>query len=441
MGRHVIRRDFLRGAAAGGLGLWAAGQGEVRGRSANEKLNVAFIGVGRRGGDNVRLVAGENVVALCDVDGDRLGKVAANYPRARTYHDFRKLLEQKDVDAVVISTPDHTHAVTAAAALRLGKHVYCEKPLTHSIHEARVLAKLANEAKVATQMGNMGHSGQSTQEIVRLIKAGTIGEVREVHAWTNRPSSWPQGLDRPSDTPPIPEHLKWDLWLGPAAERPYHPAYLPFKWRGWWDFGTGALGDMACHVIDAAFWALDLKNPSTVSATGEPRKPESAPKWEVIRYEFPARGDLPPLTLTWYDGGKRPPDDLLPPPAVVKGQPKQPDNGTLYIGSKGKLFVPDEYSRRFKLLPEGDFADYKPPAPIAQPINGHHTQWVEACKTGSPTGTSFDYSAALTETVLLGVVAFRTGQELSWDASNMRATNCPAAEALIHPPYRKGWSL
>ena len=308
--------------------------GRSCGKAANEKVNVAIVGVGGRGRAHVDGIpkAGGNIVALCDVDDNNLGAAAKEHPAAHTYNDFRKMLDErhKEIDAVIVATPDHTHAVAAAAAMKLGKHVYCEKPLTHSIHEARYLTELAARQKVATQMGNQGHSGDNTRRIVEIVRSGAIGPVREVHAWTNRPI-WPQGKDRPDGSDPVPDSLHWDLWLGPAPERPYvansplairvrprarrrrdDRVYHPFAWRGWWDFGTGALGDMACHILDASFWALDLKYPTAVEALGgEPRKPESAPSWEIIRYEFPARRDMPELKLTWYDGGKRPPGGAL----------------------------------------------------------------------------------------------------------------------------------
>ncbi len=309
--RPTSRRGFLKQSTGAFAGLWIAGS-RVRGdeKSPNERLNIGLIGVAGRGASNLKNVSGENIVALCDIDDNRLAPAALQFPAAKTYNDFRKLLEQKGIDAVVVSTPDHTHAVAAAMALRLGKHVYCEKPLTHSIHEARTLARLAAEAKVATQMGNAGHSSENTRRVVELVRAGAIGPVHEVHAWTNRPI-WPQGIDRPTEIPPIPAHVHWDLWLGPAPERPYDPAYHPFKWRGWWDFGTGALGDMGCHVFDPPYWALDLRYPSRVTAEGPPRNAETAPPWSIVRYEFPARGGQPPVALTWYDGGKLPPAELF----------------------------------------------------------------------------------------------------------------------------------
>ncbi|MBX6312845.1 MAG: Gfo/Idh/MocA family oxidoreductase [Isosphaeraceae bacterium] len=433
--RATNRREFLQRSTWVGAGLWVVGSRVLADdQSPNEKLSIGIIGAGGRGEANLRAVSGEEIVALCDIDEQRLGKAAESFPAAKTYHDFRKLLEQKGLDAVVVSTPDHTHAVATVLALRLGKHVYCEKPLTHSIHEARTVARAAAEAKVATQMGNAGHSGETSRRVVELLRAGAIGPVREVHAWTNRPI-WPQGIDRPRETPPVPAHVHWDLWLGPAPERPYHPAYHPFKWRGWWDFGTGALGDMGCHVLDPAYWALDLRDPASIEAESPPIHPETAPPWSIIRYTFPARGDRPAVTLLWYDGGKLPPSDLF------DGQPPAPgSSGSLFVGTKGRLLV--HHGRGgYKLLPEKDYADYQPPEPTLPRPRGHHQEWIEACKTGRPTGTSFDYSGPLTELVLLGNVALRAGRKIDWDAPNMRSKDGSLDDLYIRREYRKGWSL
>jgi predicted dehydrogenase len=462
MSQRANRREFLKTTTAGGVGLWVVGSGaSVLGKAANERVNVAIIGVGGRGNAHVDGIpkAGGNIVALCDVDDTSLGRAADKHPDAHKYNDFRKLLDErhKEIDAVVVATPDHTHAPAASAAMKLGKHVYCEKPLTHSIHEARYLTELAARQKVATQMGNQGHSNDNTRRIVEIVRSGAIGPIREVHAWTNRPI-WPQGKDRPATSDPVPSTLHWDLWLGPAPERPYvankatdgavgeakgkkksdNRVYHPFAWRGWWDFGTGALGDMACHILDASFWALDLKYPTAVEATGgEPHKPESAPSWETIKYEFPARRDMPPLTLTWYDGGKRPPEELFDGEKVQIG-------GALLIGEKGKIYVPHDYGGRHVLLPRKEFADFKDPEPTLARIPGenHHKDFLEACKdSGRPACSNFGYSGPLTEMVLLGVVAFRCGKRIEWDGPSMKATNCSEAAEYIHPQYRKGWEL
>jgi predicted dehydrogenase len=435
MGTRSNRRDFLKQSAITGAGLWlGAGRAPADPRSPNEKLNIACIGVGGRGEADMMACAGENIVALCDIDDQSLGKAASRFPQARQYSDFRRLLEQKDVEAVVIATPDHTHAAAANMAMKLGKHVYCEKPLTHTVYEARVLTQTAAAQKVATQMGNQGHSNDGVRRVVELVRAGAIGPVREVHAWTDRPGTfWPQGIDRPA-AEPVPKSVHWDLWLGPAPERPYSAAYHPFKWRGFWDFGTGALGDMACHVLDPAFWALQLGAPVAVEASGAPRKPESGPSWEILRFEFPARGEMPSLTLTWYDGGKK------PSPERVFGE-KLPANGSIFVGDRGVMLLPDPYGDRYRLLPAAKFADYAPPPKTIPSSPGHHAEWILACKTGSPTGSNFGYAGPFTEAVLLGNVAFRCGQPIQWDAAGMKVTNCPDAEAILQPPARPGWSL
>jgi predicted dehydrogenase len=454
MSQKANRREFLKTSAAGGVGLWVVASGaSVLGKSANEKVNVAIIGVGGRGGAHVDAIpkAGGNIVALCDVDDRSLGRAADKHPDAHKYSDFRKLLDErhKEIDAVVVATPDHTHAVAAASAMKLGKHVYCEKPLTHSIHEARYLTELAAKQKVATQMGNQGHSGEGTRQIVEIVRSGAIGPIREVHAWTNRPI-WPQGLDRPEGSDAVPDYLNWDLWLGPAPERPFvasrtteangkkkeERVYHPFAWRGWFDFGTGALGDMACHILDASFWALDLKYPTAVEVLGaEPLKPECAPSWETIRYDFPARRDMPELKLTWYDGGKKPPAELFEGEKVEGG-------GVILLGDKGKIYVPHDYGGKHVLLPEKEFADYKRPEPTLPRSPGHHEDFLAACKDPDrPACSDFSYSGPLTEMVLLGVVALRCGKRIEWDGPNMKATNCSEAVEYIHPQYRKGWEL
>jgi predicted dehydrogenase len=436
----VTRRQFAQRFAGGACGILAA-PAILRGRNLSEILNVALVGVGGRGADNHKTIASQhqNIVALCDVDETNLAQAARRSPEAKTYHDFRRMLDEahKQIDAVVVSTPDHTHAVIARAALALKKHVYCEKPLTHSIQEARVLAEASARQKVATQMGNAGHSSEGTRRVVELIRAGAIGPVREVHAWTNRPI-WPQAVDRPSDHPPVPPTLHWDLWLGPAPERPYQPAYHPFKWRGWWDFGTGALGDMGCHIIDAAFWALELGSPSTIEAESPPLSmhPETAPAWSIVRYQFPAGGKRPPVKLTWYDGGKLPPVDLF------DGHvPAKDSSGSLFVGDKGRLLASRERGRGYRLLPEREFAAFEAPRPTLARSPGHHAEWIDACKTGKPTGTSFDYAGPLTEVVLLGNVALRTGRPIDWDGPGMRATSGSADALFIHRDNRAGWAL
>ncbi len=434
------RRGFAKTIAGSALAALAM-PAVLQGRSLGETLNIALVGVGGRGADNHKTMSEQkqNVVAICDVDEHSLAEAAKRSPRARTYHDFRKLFDELhgQIDAVVVSTPDHTHAVVAKTALELGKHVYCEKPLTHSIHEARVLADAARRHKLATQMGNAGHSSEGTRRVVEAIQAGAIGPVREVHAWSNRPI-WPQAIDRPTDQPPVPSSLHWDLWLGPAPERPYHPVYHPFKWRGWWDFGTGALGDMGCHIIDAAFWALDLREPRSIEAESPPISPhpETAPAWSIVRFEFDARGKRPPVKLFWYDGGKQ------PPPELFDGHtPGKDSNGSLFVGEKGRLLVGGQRGRGYRLLPEREFAGFVEPKHTLARSPGHHAEWIEACKTGKPTGTNFDYSAQLTELVLIGNVALRAGRKIEWDSAGLKIINGSLDDPFIHREYRPGWAL
>lgn len=423
------RRQFVTNTLVGGAGaLLAARASSARPLSPNEKLNIGIIGVANRGADNLRGVSSQNIVALCDVDDTYLQSAAANYPQAKVYNDFRKMLEQKGLDAVVISTADHTHAPAAAMALRAGLHVYCEKPLTHTVYEARVLAELAKEHKRATQMGTQIHAGSNYRRVVELVQSGAIGTVREVHVWCGGGYS---GGDRPKETPDVPAHLHWDLWLGPAPERPYHPAYVPFHWRGWWDFGNGTLGDMACHHMDLPTWALKLRYPLTVEAEGPPVHPESCPPWLIVRYEYPQRENLPPVRLTWYNGDKRP-------SYFAEGKLPEWGNGTLFVGEKGMLLA--DYDRHV-LLPEKDFVGLTPPKPSIPESIGHYNEWIEACKNGAPTTCNFDYAGALTEAVLLGNVAYRTGQKLTWDPVHLKATNCPEADRYLRREYRKGWTL
>jgi len=406
----------------------------------SDKLNIAGIGVGGRGREVVRQCKSENIVALCDVDEKYAAKTFREFPNAKRYKDFRVMLEkQKDIDAVIVATPDHTHAVISMTAIKMGKHVYCEKPLTHTIYEARKLTEAAREAKVATQMGTQGHSQEGIRLICEWIADGAIGPVREVHAWTDRPMGWwPQGVDRPTDTPPTPDTLDWDLWLGPAPERPYHPAYHPFAWRGWWDFGTGALGDMGCHIFDAPFWALKLGHPMSVDASSTEVNSETAPLASIIHYQFPARGDMPPVKLTWYDGGLKParPDEL------EDGRPMGNKNGgVLLVGDNGTIMAKDENAQDPQLIPRSRMEAYKQPEKTIPRSIGHYQEWIEACKGGKPAGANFDYAGPLTEVVLLGNVALRAGTKLYWDAPNMRITNVPEANQFLRTEYRKGWTL
>ena len=426
MRQAINRRDFLRGAAAIGL---ASSIGPLAKAGPNEKLNIGIIGTSGRALGNIEGVEGENIVGVCDIDDRLLETARSRFPRAQAFEDFRKLIEMGGLDAVVISTADHTHAPAAAMALRLGKHVYCEKPLAHSVHEARTLAGLAREAKVATQMGTQIHATDNYRRVVEAIRGGSIGKVGEVHVWCTG-KSW-SGGKRPTETPAVPSYLKWDLWLGPAPERPYHPTYLPANWRRWWDFGNGTLGDMACHVMDLPFWALGLRHPTTIEALGPPVDPETAPTGLEVKYRFPAVGDRPPVTLSWYDGDRKP---------AILAEHNLPKwgLGVLFVGDKGMLQA--DYGR-LRLFPEADFKDYHAPEPTIPRSIGHHAEWIAACKDGRPTTCNFDDSGALTESVLLGNVAYRSGKAIEWDGPNLKATNCPEAEAFLRRDYRKGWTL
>jgi predicted dehydrogenase len=431
MRTHLTRRRFLQTAAAAGVPMFWSGRlpAQEKKVSANERVHVGIIGVAGQGeyDTNEVAMAGAAIVALCDVDENRTGKARERFPEAKYYPDFRHLLEQKGLDAVVIATPDHTHAVATVAALKAGLHVYCEKPLTHCVHEARVVAETAAKQKRVTQMGTQIHAGRNYRRVVELVQSGAIGPVREVHVWCAK--SWGGG-DRSADTPPIPPGLHYDLWLGPAPDRPYHTDYVPYNWRRWWDFGGGTLADMACHYMDLPFWALKLRQPIKISAEGPPPHPETAAKWLIVHYEFLARGELPPVQLTWYDGGKRP-------ALFAEGKLPKWGDGTLFVGEKGMLLA--DYGKH-KLLPEEQFAGFTPPKPVIPDSIGHHREWLEACKNGGPTTCNFDYSGTLTEAVLLGNVSYRLGKPLTWDAKNLR-TNEPEAERYLRHEYRKPWTL
>ena len=441
MNRHTLsRRRFLAaGAAATTAGLESLAHAYPI-RSANEKLNIAMVGVGKGGVGgvlNLPRMARENIVAMCDIDEQYAGPNFEKYPKAKRWTDFRRMLDrQKDIDAVVVSTPDHSHAVIAVTAMRHGKHVYCEKPLARCIGEVRRMREVARQTKVATQMGNHGTYEPSFRRAVEIIQSGAIGQVTQVHTWSDRPLSfWKQSVARPKDTPRVPAHLDWDLFLGPAPVRPYHPIYHPFTWRGWWDFGTGVLGDIICHTVNMAYLALDLQYPTRISTRSEGLMAETAPKWAEMVFEFPARGKQPPVTVTWYEAGRK------PPLALALGEPL-PGNGALLIGDKGRLLQTDMYGAYHKLLPTDRYADYTPPAQtLPRARIGHQQEWIDSAKTGSSTMANFEYAGRLTEAFLVGNVALRTGQTLQWDGEAMKATNCPEAQRFVHPEYRKGWSL
>ena len=436
MSRRITRRDVLKGAAAGGFGfLFLRDSRLAFGSEANEKLSVAIIGCGGKGKGNMQAVAGESIVAVCDTDDKATAEAAKDFPNARIYPDYRRMLDRmgRQIDAVVVSTPDHNHAPASVMAMKMGKHVYCEKPLTHSIYEARVMRDTARRHKVATQMGNQGTAGDGLREAVEVIRAGAIGQVYEVHVWSNRPI-WPQGIERPAETPPVPDDLHWDIWLGPAPKRPFNPCYQPFKWRGWIDFGTGALGDMGCHTLNMPFMALDLRNPISVEAEVFEMTKETYPKRSIVTYLFPERNGLRTLRLKWHDGGLKPPADVL-------YDRELPGSGVVLMGEKGRLFAGDDYGHRYELLPEDRFVDFKKPEPSLPRSPGHHEEWIRACKGGEPAMSNFNYASALTETILLGNLAIVTGKPIYWDAASMKAINCPEADYYINTPYRAGWTL
>ncbi|GDX40401.1 oxidoreductase [Armatimonadota bacterium] len=425
MSEQLSRRGFLRSATIMGAGALAIG---VKAQSPNDKLNLGIIGVNHRGGDNLNGVQSQNIVALCDIDENYLNEAKQRFPNAKTFTDYRKMLEMKGLDGAVISTPDHHHAPATSLALHAGLHVYCEKPLTHTVQEARTVAQLAKRYRRVTQMGTQIHAENNYRRVVELIQSGAIGEVSEVHTWVQK--IW-AGSGKPSDTPPVPANLHWNEWLGPAAERPYHPSYLPATWRGFWDFGCGTIGDMACHHMDLPFWALGLRYPATISAEGPVVDSYVTPNWLTVHYEFPVSGRKKPIKLSWYDG------ERVPPILQEKGLPNW-GGGNLFIGSKGMLLA--DYGQ-YKLLPEKDFVGYVPPAPTITNSIGHHNEWIQACKTGGVTTCNFDYSGALTEAVLLGNVAYRTGKTLEWDAKHLKVKNVPEAEAYLRTAYRSGWKV
>ncbi len=451
--QQTSRRTFLAATAASAFSFTIVprhvlgGQGQT---PPSERLNVAGIGCGGMGGGDIATIAklGANFVALCDVDEGRAAGTFNAHPKARRYKDFREMIdkEAKNIDAVTVGTPDHIHAVAAMAAIKAGKHVYVQKPLTHTLHECRELTKAARAKKVMTSMGNQGHASEGSRLTNEWIQAGVIGEVREVHAWSDRAGRlWKQGIGRPTDTPAIPATLDWDLWLGPIKERPYHPAYAPFGWRGWWDFGTGAIGDMGCHIIDHPVWALKLGAPTSVEASTthdgtllseNKLNFETFPIAAIITYQFPARGKLPPVTMTWYDGG------LLPPtPIEMPAGQRLPGNGVLYVGSKGKMYH-GSHGGMPQLLPGTLIEAAKAVPKTMDRSPGHYDEWYQACKGVKRPVANFDYSGPMTETALLGVLSLRSpGTRLEWDSENMKVKNAPELNQYVHTEYRKGWVL
>jgi predicted dehydrogenase len=441
---RVTRRQFGRAIASITTGAFAA-PAIVRGRNLNEKLDIAMIGVGGRGAANLGSVASENIVALCDVHEPALERAAIDHSRARCYRDFRKLYDTaRGFDAVVVSTTEHTHAFATLPALQLGKHVYCEKPLTYNIWEARIIREAAAKAKVATQMGTQIHATDNYRRVVELIQTGAIGAVHDVHVWVGRAWGWQSRAaaeqhhdialmsERPTSTSPIPKGLDWDLWIGPAPSRPFNDIYFPGpKWYRWWDFGNGTMSDLGSHWNDLPFWALKLQAPRTIEATGPPPHPEIAPASMHVTYEYDSRGEQPAVRMHWYQGEDKP-------GLWETGEIPKWDSGVLFAGTKGMLLA--DYSRNL-LLPEKDFRNFVRPGPFIPKSRGHHAEWIHACKTGTPTTCNFDYAGWLTEANHLGNVAYRTGKKLEWDATKLYASNAAEAEPFIRRDYRKGWSL
>jgi predicted dehydrogenase len=445
---RLSRRDFMGAAAA--VAAFTVVPRHVLGGQGNmppsDKVNVASIGAGGMGAGNTRgcAEAGANIVALCDVDWDRGSESFKRFPDAKKYKSCIEMLDKegKNIDAVIVATPDHMHAVASMAAMKRGKHVYCQKPLTRLVSEARAMTEAARKYKIVSQMGNQGHSGDGVRDICEWIWAGVIGEVKEVHAWTNRPI-WPQGIDRPKGEDPVPATMDWNLWIGPAPMRPYSKIYAPFAWRGWWDFGGGALADMACHVLDPVFWALKLKYPTSVEASCTPVNNETYPLASIVHYEFPEREGMPAVKVHWYDGGLKP----ARPPELEVGRPiNQAASNVLFIGSKGVLRC-GEYGDNPQLLPYErmkEFSKNKPPQTLKRIKTSHEGNWLEAIRTGGQATSHFDYSGPLTEMVTMGNLAIRpenVGKKLLWDGEKMLVTNDEKANNFVQTHYREGWSL
>jgi predicted dehydrogenase len=497
--RYFFYGTLLAGAVpAGGFGATPS-LSRLGYKSPNEKLNIASVGAGGRAAADINGCADENIVALADPDSKRAAQTFQRFDKAARYVDFRKMLDKegRNIDAVIVGTPDHTHAAAALAAMERGKHVYCEKPLTRTIWESRILTEAAAKYGVATQMGNQGYSNEGARIAAEIIWSGEIGAVKEVHAWTNRPI-WPQGIDTLPKEEAVPETLDWDVWLGPAAMRPYSPAYLPFNWRGWFDFGCGALGDMACHILGAPNIALRLTAPTSVEVIKqEGKNPYTFPKSSVTRFEFPARGSMPALTLFWYDAARGPafrPQDIAESEPLIggvgafgargtefsgtgaiaggrggSGGPGGPErggpggpgggpagqgagrgrggggnpvpasaNGAVFIGEKG-IITTDTYAANVRLLPEARHKEYKLPAQYLTRSPGHHRDWIRACKGGERSCSDFSVAGPFTEWILLGALALRFEGKLEWDAGKMKVTNNSEANQLVKPKFRKGW--
>jgi predicted dehydrogenase len=436
MDTGISRRTFLKRSATVGAGVTIIKSGILAaGQSPNEKLNIAVVGVGGRGWADIDGVQSENIVALCDVNANNLAAAVKRFPKAKTYVDWRKCLDQKDIDAVVCATTDHTHAFVNVWALNRGMHVYSEKPLANSVGEARMVrqAYLKQKGKVATQMGTQIHASDNYRRMVELIRGGAIGTVNKVHVWCSR---LPDGGGYLPEVKPVPDYLDWDLWVGPSQLHPYNPDYVGgcLKWNRFWDFGSGQIGDMGSHMMDMAYWALDLRFPTSCEASGSELNEATCPQWLVAKWQHPANDRRPAVEVNWYDGGKKPgvPSEVFDRDALFKG--------VLYHGDKGWLLA--DYTYRVVML-QGDMTHYHSPKPeeLIPPSPGHHEEWIIGCKTGKETLCNFDYSGALIEHNMLALVAYRMGRKLDWDAEKLKATNCPEADGYINKVYRKGWVL
>ncbi len=441
------RREFVGAAGAAVAAFSIVPRHAVAGSNAtppSEKLNIAGIGVGGMGGGDLSAVSGQNnVVALADVDWGYAGKTAERYPNAKKFADFRKMFDEleKNIDAVIVATPDHCHAVAAMAAIKRGKHVYCEKPLAHSVYEVRELMKAAQEHKVVTQLGNQGHSSDTIRMFCEWVWDGAIGKVHTIHAGCAAVNSGVDRLPQLKEQPAVPATLDWDLWLGPSQQRAYHPAYHPYQWRGWVPFGNGTVGDWTCHVVDPVFWALDLGAPKTVQAQVKDWDPKTQgdafPKGEIITYEFPAKGQRGPVTMVWYSGTER-----IPRPQELEQDRKPVDTGAIVLGDKGAIMYGSHGANPVRIIPEAKQKEYKQPEKTIPRTRGHHNDWLEAIRNGTKAGSDFSYGGPLTEVALLGVIAIKLpGTKLEWDTQAMRFTNCDEANQYVNPPYRAGWTL
>ena len=445
--RGLSRREFIGGAAAATAFLVVPRHvlGGPAQKPPSEKLNVAGIGVGGQGAGDIASFGGENIVALCDVDHNHAGGSFKKFPDAKPYKDFRKMFDEmeKQIDAVCIATPDHTHAVAVMAALKRGKHVYCEKPLAHSVFEVRQIMKAARDHKCITQLGNQGHSSDSIRMFCEWVWDGAIGNVHTIHCGCAAVNSGIDNLEKiRTERPAVPANLDWDLWLGPAQARPYHPAYVPYNWRGWVPFGNGTIGDWTCHVIDPVFWALDLGSPKTIQAQVKDydfrTQGDAYPKGELITYEFPAKGKRGPITLYWYSGTER-----IPRPKALEESRNPVDTGAVVLGDKGTIMYGSHGANPVRIIPETAMKAYKLPEKTLPRARGHHADWIRAIREGTKAGSDFPtYGGPLTEIAMLGVIAIKMSpRKLIWDTVNLRFTNCPEANAFVNPPYRTGWTL